>query len=273
VNDTLKDAAIALFSLFVLSGLVNHRVNRAAEIDLRRALRGGEVHASIRPEGLFGLLIGQSSSTLIRARGFHTSSLPFTIQRGAGLRANVRRLEIKLQDFTLRDAPVKRFTASLPKVSIDIGSALFRERIVIRTAGEGTAVATVDSDGMQRFIQKKYPDFQNVQVALAPGFASVTADVPFLGAVSRVQMCGKLIHREGRYLELSEPVMLLNGREVSAELAQNRARAINPVLDIDRDLGLAGFLYITEVEVGQGILTIRGRATVPADPQKRATER
>jgi hypothetical protein len=66
--------------------------------------------------------------------------------------------------------------------------------------------------------------------------------------------------------------MLLNGRETAPAFAQTRANAINPVLDIDRDLGLAGFLYITEVEVGEGIVTIRGRATVPPDPQKRATE-
>lgn len=273
MNDTLKDAAVALFSLFVLSGIVNHRVNRAAEIDLRRTLRGGEVHASVRPDGVFGLLAGQSSSARIRASGFHSDRLPFIIQHGAGLRAHVRRLDLEFQDFTLRDAPVKRFFASLPKVSIDIGSAFIRERIVIRTAGEGTAVATVDSEGMQRFIQKKYPDFMNVQVTLTPGFVSVAADMPILGAVSRVEMRGRLTHREGRLLEISEPVMLLNGRETAPAFAQARVNAINPVLDIECDLGLAGFLYITEVEVGEGIVTIRGRATVPPDPQKRETER
>jgi hypothetical protein len=273
VSDTLKDAAIVLFGLFVFSGVVNHRVNRATEIDLRRTMKGGEVHASIRPDGIFGLLIGESSSTLIRARGFHSSNLPFYIQRGAGLRANVKRLDLDFQDFTLRDSPVKRFVASLPKVSIDIGSAFFRERIVIRTAGEGTAVATVDSVGMQRFIQKKYPDFKNVQVILIPGFVSVTADTPILGTLSRVEMRGKLSHREGRFLDIIEPTILLNGKETSPVFAQTRARAINPVLDVDRDLGLAGFLYINEVEIGEGIITIRGKASVPAHPQKRASEK
>src|SRR6185295_5508534 len=139
-----------------------------------------------------------------------------------------------------------------PSVTLDIIREIFDDRIVLRSAGEGTAVAVVNEPGLRSFILKKYPQYKDLVVRLTPGSAYLAARASVLGLPARVEATAGIGVREGRYLDAIDPVMKLNGKEAAPSLTLSILKTLNPVLDIDRDLGLGGYIYVTRAEIGQG---------------------
>jgi hypothetical protein len=68
---------------------------------------------------------------------------------------------------------------------------------------------------------------------------------------------------EGRFLSAVGASVKVSGQEVPAVLTQHLLSALNPIIDVEHDLGLSDWLFVTSVEVGQGILTVRARVTIP----------
>ena len=275
MGDELKHAAVAALGLALFLGFAAHRAEHAIVHDLRRSVRGGSLQASIRPKGPLGLATGEFASVRVTGSGISADDLPWRIQRGAGVRANTSRLEFDFRDVTLRGTPVTRFRALFPSVSLDAGRALFDEKIILRRAGEGTASAEVGPAALVGFICRKYPELRDVAVFLRPGFATVTASATLLGTVQQVEATGRLVVRQGRYLEIADMTVLLNGRPSTPEFARGLSVKVNPVVDLVVDLGIGDIFRAEEVEVGDGFALVRGRARVPTigeERQKRAGE-
>jgi hypothetical protein len=262
-GEGIKDAAYVLIGLTFLSAFAQRRVEHAADRDIRREVHGGYVKTMVRSRGIFGLLVGESSTTRIAGAGFLTQDLPFKLEPGGGSRARVGKLELDFRDFTLRTLPLRSLRATIPAVTLDVNQALWNDRIVLRSAGEGTAVAVVDEAGLRMFVAQKYPQYKDLELRLTPGTASLSAQAALFGLPARVEATGGVQVRDGRYLDAVNTIMRLNGKEAAASLTQSIVRTLNPVLDIDKDLGLGGYIYMTRAEIGQGILTVFGRATIP----------
>jgi hypothetical protein len=263
MDDTLKDVAIAFFGLALLSGAAQQRVEHDLRRDLEKTLRGGSIQAHVKPRGLFGLLAGESSVTRITGRNFSADNLPFQIVPGGGPRARIHHLQLDFSDINLRYLPVKRLRADIPSVSLDFFKAMLNGRLVLRSCGQGTAEAVADVLGLRAFVAHKYPQFTDVEIRLTPGLFSVSANTTLLGASNRLDATGKLAAQDGRFVIVTEPTLRMDGKEVPPLLAQNLLLGINPVLDIERDLGLGGYVTITDVEIGEGIVILRGRADFP----------
>lgn len=263
MDGTLKDAAIAVFSFALFSGLLQQRAHHAIIHDASRSIKGGVLRAEVKPRGLLGMLTAQSSLTRIEGQGFSTDSLPFTLQSGSGVRVHVRRLQIDFQDITLHNQSVRSFRADIPNVSLDLARAFFDERIILRSAGEGTGSAVISTDDLRAFIVRKYPQFQNVETRLTPGKVFVRVETVVLGTRALVEAEGTLASPDGVLVNLTAPILRYNGKEPTPAFAQTLLRSINPVLNINSDLGLNGFFLIREIEIGQGQITVRGRATIP----------
>lgn len=264
MSDNLKDAGIVLFSLAMIAGFANWRAEHAIVHDLGRNVKGGELHAYLATKGDLGTLIGQADSVVVKARGFSSDGFPLRMQRGTGLRAYVRTLKLDFQDITLHGIPVRQFQADIPRVSLDIGRAFFDERVVIRSAGEGTAEAVVESAAMRDYLQKKFPQFSEVVLTLTPGQARIEGDMLVLGSKSKVEAVAKLGIVDGRYVQLVEPALKLNGKPLTPAFAQSLLKSVNPVMDLEKDLGLSGYFTATEVVIGEGRVTVKGIARVPA---------
>src|SRR5206468_1219875 len=136
---------------------MQQRAQHAVAHDLSKTLHGAPIHVRVAPRGLLGMLFAQSSVTSITARGLTADELPFRIVPGGGARVYVRRLHIDLEDVVLRGQPVRRFEADVPNVTLDLAHAFFDERIVVRSAGEGTAITVLDANDLRAFIARKYP--------------------------------------------------------------------------------------------------------------------
>lgn len=261
--DDLADSALALLGLALFVGLATHRAEHAIVHDLRRTLHGGALHADVRSRGLFGLAVGEISSVKVTGSDLVADEVPFSIKRGPGIRANAARLEFDLRYLTLRGTTVRRFSGAFPTVSLDAGRAFFDERIILRRAGEGIAVAEIAPEAIVPFIEKKYPVLKDVQVELRTGAATVRGSAIILGTRQKVEATGRLVIRDGRYLDLGDLSVLLNGRPATAAFAANVARSINPVVDIVTDLGLGRIFLADDVEIGEGYALVRGRAHLP----------
>lgn len=274
MGDDLKDSAIALLGLALFAGFATHRAEHAIVHDLRSTLHGGTLRADVHPHGLLGLTIGRVDSVRVTGSGMSADDVPFRIFRGPGLRANTARLEFDLQDFTLHGTTVRRFTASFPAVSLDAGRAFFDERIILRKAGEGTASAEVAPAALTGFIEKKYPTLKQVEVEMHAGLVTVRGATSVLGAMQQIEATGRLVVRDGRYLDVAEPTVKLNGRLATPAFADNIAKSINPVVDFDKDLGLGRILAAETVEIGEGYAVVRGKAHVPPyDPSEKYEKR
>jgi hypothetical protein len=263
MSDDLKNGATVLLGLALFAGFLNHRAERAIVHDLSRTAKGGEIHANVKPRGLFGLLVGQGDTAKVWGKGFTTEGLPFKVTSGSGLRAKVKTLTFDFQDFTLRGTQVKRFSAVIPSVDLDIFRAFFDERIVVRTAGEGTAEAAVDEKALAEFVTRKYPQLSDVEVKLLDGRILVGGNVNLLGNKTRLDAVSSLSVKDGRYINVVDMTVALNNKEAAPFLRDTIINNLNPVLDFEKDLGLGGYFYATELEIGKGTLTVRGRAMVP----------
>ncbi len=263
MSDNLKDAAAAGLGLLILTGFLNHRAEHAIVHDLAKTVQGGKINATVNGRGMFGLLFGQASTVFISGSGFKSDGFKFRVQRGSGLRAYVARLNLSFTDFTVRDVPVRRYVADFPSVSIDGARVIFDERIIMRTAGEGIAEATVGPEALAAIFARKFPQYKNVKIALRPGVVDVSAEANALGITTRVESSSSTALSEGRYVLLSASKVLVNGKEASPEFVKNLYKTINPAVDIYKDLGLGGYFYATRLDLEDGVLKVRGRALIP----------
>ena len=263
MRDELKDAAVVIFSLALLSGITRWRGEHALTHDLSRSLKGGHIETDIEPRGLLGLITGNSSVTTVRGRGFATDELPFKLDRGGWAKVHVSRLRFEFEDFKLKNLPVRKLTAEFPGVSLDAGKIAFDERIVIRRAGEGKAEAVVGAEALQQFISRKYSSLKDVTIRLTGGWAEVAATAPVVGGSSRIDGRCRFTPVDGKFIYATDATFHLNGKDATPAMTQMLLKMLNPIVDSDKDMGLGRFVYLTEVTVGEGTVTLRGRVRVP----------
>jgi len=263
VNDTLKDTALALFGLWLFNWVLTDRVEHAARRDLRAAIPNGRIDARVESRGLYGMVVGRAWRATISGGGFTTDTLPFRLEPGGGTRASVRHLTLDLHDIVVRDLPIRTLRADIPFVELDGTRVLFSGHVSLRAAGEGRGEAVLTAEGLTRFLSKQRPQFRNLEIRLVPGEARVRAETTFLAASSLVEGRAKIAIAAGRRLNAVDAKITLGGRELSAPLTETLLRTLNPIIDIERDLGLGDWLYVTDAEIGDGILTVRARVTLP----------
>ncbi len=264
MNDLLKDVSVTFLSLALISGLARHRAEHAIIHDMSRQVTGGELHADVKPKGLLGLLVGSSKETLVSGRHINFESSPFKISKGTGLRANVDLLKLDFNEISVRGIPVKSLHLEIPSVSLDVVRAFVDERIFVRSAGEGTGRTTVDEHGLEVFITKKYPQINSPKVTLADGRVRLQGKFTGFGIPSDLDAIGSLEIVDGRFANLVSTTITLNGKPVVGPFMQSMLKMVNPVIDVDKDLGMGGTFYALSVEIRNGAATVYGKATVPA---------
>jgi hypothetical protein len=78
-----------------------------------------------------------------------------------------------------------------------------------------------------------------------------------------VEIRAKIVPVEGRYLFIEEPSIQIDGKNPNPLFVQSLLKTLNPVIDLEKDLGLGSFVFVTDVEIGEGAVNLRGRATIP----------
>jgi hypothetical protein len=274
MDDLLKGLAAGAAALILIHGSLEHRVQRDATRQVREAFTGpGEVHVRIVPEGLLGIFGGDIHAVDITGERLHVDALPFKLTPMAGADGTIHHLRLHLREFLLSGLPVERFDAEVPGIRFDIGRSMRRKEIVLSRTGIGTAEARITTEGLRAFISGKYEQTlsdvliwtQNKKLFILGRARLFGAPVPFLANCT-------LVSRDGRYVDLAGTVIRMYGTLMAPKNAAAMAAQFNPVLDIVHDLRLGGYLTMTQVEIGDGFVTIRGQATLPAAPTQTGTK-
>ncbi len=263
MDDSLRDTGWALLGLALFSALAGARVQSAARRDVRRAVPGGTLSVKVITQTPWDAAVGQVYRARISGSGFSTLGLPFVQQPGGGLLGDLRHLDLDLHDIVLSDLPVHSLRAEIPNVRVDGPYALFGGHLRIRGAGEGTVVAVLQEAGLAEYLSKKRPLLHDLKLRLTGGQAHVSAMAAVLVGLAPVEATARVAVAEGRYLNAVDATVLLNGKPLAPAVTDQLLKTLNPIIDVDKDLHLGDWLYVTDAEIGEGTLTVQGKVRIP----------
>lgn len=263
MEDFAKHLGYALIGLAIFSGLMTGRAQYAASRDLRHALPGADVMVRVDSRGVLGMALGQAFRVRVDGSGFAATSLPFFIEPGGGPTAEARHLQLHLSNITLAGLPVRLLDADIPFVRVDATRALFSGHLTLRSAEPGKGTAILTEAGLARFLASRHPELTNVEVRIDLAGIAVRARTGLVLGSTEIEMRAGLQVRDGRYLDAVDPRVRVGGREVPEPLKTRLLAVMNPVLDVERDLHLGDWLYVTGLELRQGDVVVHARVTIP----------
>jgi len=255
--------------LIVCAGAREHtrRLERAAECQILRELGGsGRVHVHITPRwGAVGVLLARAESIRVEAEGFHTAQMPFFTEPPVhAWQGKAGQVQILLRDFSVSGVPIRRFEASLPDVTLDSRAAAFHLRVRLFQAGWGMGWVELDEEGLLAFIRRRLPEVRSPTVRIEPSGIQIEGELSALLAPWRFTAGGRVqVATDGLRLLLTDVQVQMEGEPLSPAVTQKVLSALNPVLDVSRDLGLGSAFRIEKVELRPGLVRLIGRATVP----------
>ncbi len=256
-------AAIGVSLLFASSEV--RRFERSAAADLSSKLRGTARRVVVRttPRGLVGYLSGDLSSATVTARDFETEELPIHAEAGGSKAGRLGTLNLKLKDFVLAGLKVDRLEASIPDCRYDFGLAKRDHRIVLTKSGIGTGKVTLSQDALGAFILYKFHEIKSVTVHLADELIAIDGHGEFLLFSTDFKITGRLEVIGGHALQLVDAMMTFDDRSVDDASRETLLRALNPVVDLNKDLHLERAFELEGLRLDHGSLEAWGKATVP----------
>lgn len=274
MDDLLKGLAASAAFLVLIHGSLEHRVQRDATRQAREAFSGpGTVQVRVKPEGLLGIFGGDIHEVEISGRRLCVDMLPFALTPKVGADGTIHHLRLHLREFVLSGLPVEQFDADVPGIRFDIGQSIRRKAIVLVGAGVGSAEARITMEGLRTFILDKYEQtLSDIQVWTQNKKLFILGRARLFGAPAPFLANCTLVPRDGRYVDLAETTIRMYGTQMAPKNAAAMAAQFNPVLDIVHDLGLGGYLTMTQVEIGDGFVKIRGKATLPVAATQTGTQ-
>jgi hypothetical protein len=177
----------------------------------------------------------------------------------------MRRLQIRLSDFVIRDLPVRELTCNIPNNRFALG--LLREgKVRLTRSGEGTGSVTIDEDGLEQYILARFTAAQAIVIRLEK-YKLIAKGTAMIAMLKRdFEIICDLEIAEKRRLVIANPITFIEGRRIRDGSDSALLRAFNPVLDLDRDLGLHGAFDMETIRISDGLAEIKGRARIPNRP-------
>lgn len=268
-SPSVKDIArVAVILLFIISGAKEYtrRLERAAERQILQQLGGsGQVQVHIQPRwGALGVLLARAETIRVHASGFRTAQMPFFTETPVpAWRGRADNVQIVLEDFYLGGLPVRHLEATVPDISLDSREAALRLRIRLFGAGWGNGWVTIDEESLTEFVRRRLPEIHSPHVHVTPSDVRITGELVALLTPWRFEAKGGVGVRDGRQVVVENVQVRVEGEELPPAVVQKIVAALNPVLDVERDLRLGGAFVVERVEQGNGFLKLIGRATVP----------
>ena len=265
MDDTTKSVAIGLVAALLFHGLLENRAHHASLREMREAfLSGGELQARVVAEPPFYLFGNRIEILDLYGDGVKSEKLPFMQFPSAGWKGSISSLRLHITHSTLKGLSIERLEAVIPDVRYDLGWAINRNRLKIRSAGTGSVDLWVSTDAITEFTRKKYSQsMRDVAVTVIGERMMVRGTALMMGAKAQIEVQGSLMPRDGRYVEISNPQVILNGKPVNSDVAVRLVSGVNPVLDIDKDFDIGNFMRVQSVKIEGVLVHIHGTASVP----------
>lgn len=256
-------AWLALLGLGTLD-ITTSELEAAAALEISDRLESPRARVQVRVvlNGLEGAL-GHLDSATITASGFSVKELPFYTEPWRSKYGRVGTLRIVLTDFSLAGLHVQELSASVPDCRYDRGLALDDRAFRISRSGTGWGSVTINELDLADFILKRSPNIERATVRVFSDVVWIEGTGTILISKTDFTVVGRLSTRDGFQIDIEPRKVFFGWQRADQSLLDAVARALNPVIDISRDLGLGDALTIYEISLRDGVLRASGPARIP----------
>ncbi|MFQ3611154.1 MAG: LmeA family phospholipid-binding protein [Fimbriimonadales bacterium] len=235
---------------------------KTAERELQSVI-GGKVDLRIQPDE-DGLFQGRLKRLVVDAREFALNGFPFTLEPERPRTGHIQKFILQMRSARLRGLRAESAYAEIPDVYYDRQLALSKRIFRLSATGIGNAVIVVNEDDLADYIVRKYaPYLREISVAITPEQTTVQGQAVFFGNRVQFRAVGKLAPREGVYLDLAEAQLEIEGGELPPQSVEILRQWLNPIIDLDRDLGIYDGLRVDAVLSEVGRMRVLGKIWIP----------
>ncbi|MEQ1932401.1 MAG: hypothetical protein ABL962_00785 [Fimbriimonadaceae bacterium] len=240
----------------------------AAATDILAKLQGPNKAVNIETHlnGLFGGAGGDIKEVLITAQDFSTQELPLFTEPERSKRGIVRTLRIELFNFDLRNLHVESLKAAIPDCRYDFGLALRKKQIRLSQSGVGLGTVRIKATDLEKFILSKYQEIKRVSVKLEKGKAFVEGYGEFALLSTNFLIIATLGSPAGEALELENARVFFDERPAEAGASRILMNKLNPVVHLNRDLGLLDAIKVKGIRLENGYVEAWGDTKIPVKP-------
>lgn len=257
---------LGIFGGFIAGAAITADFERAAAREIRGKL-GQEAKVKVRTRASFGIVEGAFVAVRIEASGFTTDGLPLFTEPEKSKAGKIGRLELSLKDFTLRGLKVDKLEVNIPKCRYDRTLALTRKTFRLTESGEGLGSVEVSANALATFAMRKYKEIRNVTIKLRDDRCTVEGTVQILFVSAPFRAEGKLVSPDGSKLEIADATIAFNGQPASDTAREGILKALNPIVDLDKDLGLFGAMRVERIGLQNDVLRAEGPTHIPDLPK------
>lgn len=251
---------LALGILFGASGREVRRFENLAAEEIRSKLEGEAKQVTVRTK------IGGPADLHrvdIRASRFSTDGIPLFTEPEFSTKGRIRELNLALEDFSLGGLRVDRLQATIPECRFDWDLALSKKMIRLSRSGIGTGRVRVLAKDLEAWILRKFREIKRVEVRLDRDRVWVKGFGEFVIVQTEFEVMARLVPQEGSKLVLADAHVYFDGLLADEDVRTLVLQTLNPVVDLDADLGLAGAIQVEGIAMQGGVLEAWGATRIP----------
>lgn len=257
------------FAVIFGAGSMEVRRFEASAAEQIKAQLQGEPKVSIQTKlsGIIDGPLGDLKMVSIRAEHFTTEGLPLFVEPERSKKGRIQELRLELRDFTLRGLRMDSLVANIPECRYDYSLAIRKRQVVLSKSGEGTGRVRILEADLASYILHKFKEIKSVEVRVADDKVRVAGRGVFLLIETDFEVIARLTSPEGKTLELSESRIFFDGKPAGSGSSKAVLQTLNPVVDLDKDLGLHGAIKVEGVKLQNGVLEAWGTTRIPTRPK------
>lgn len=257
-----------------LAGEEEKKFERAAAAEISSRLDGPSRSVSVNAR-LNGLAAawGEVESVTIRASNFSANGLPLHTEPERSKKGIAKKLRLELRDFVLAGLAVESLEAEFSACRFDFAEALAHRRFRLSRCGPGKTSVRVRVEALPPFLLAKYPEISEINVKVDRGHVWVEGRGTFLVVTTGFTVIARLGIEGGDKLILTEAKVWFDWRRTDPMTAQVVLDALNPVVDLTRDLNLEGAMTIERIDLPDGAIVASGTAQIPVKAAIAGTSR
>ena len=240
-----------------------HNVERKAEASISRSLGGqGQIAVHITPNGPAGAW-GDLEEFSVVGSHYKLDAMPLSIVKGARATGRIGNLRLRLSDFTLRSLRIAELDADIPACRFDFAKAKSQGSMDFARSGVGRGQVVINQGALADFILHKYKEIRACKVTVDRDVIIVEGRGDFVVATTDFTVISRIGCTEGTKLNLVGAHIFFGIQPADRFSSKALLKVLNPVVDLDKDLGLRDAVAVESITLRGGQVVASGRSRVP----------
>ncbi|HQK94515.1 MAG TPA: LmeA family phospholipid-binding protein [Armatimonadota bacterium] len=212
-----------------------------------------------------GLGTGDGASITLCISGVEASAMPLPrlAPRGqSGMEGRLSLLRLRLEDVRLPEGALDLVEMSFPGAGYWLGADGDRTHLRLVNLPGGTARVLLSTASLRRLVSARAPTIANPEIRLADGgWVEATGGIRLGPFPARARLRGRIVCRTGNALCIEDLELSAGSLALPAPLVRSVETAVNPLVDLARDVPLPFDVRITQVTTEDGNLRLDARVS------------